>query len=152
MKDFDWAAEFISGQDFCLQPPIRKDAVLLAQAIVAFEQKAFEVVLKKLHACQITELPHAIRSRMMELMSNYELREKEQFMLGLCESFSTYLRRKQKSHGSAIPAALKFVEVLKKMVRRVETRQKIQAEIESAPFIAARAWLLEKAAQYQPKD
>jgi hypothetical protein len=150
--NFSWATYFIATQSHILQDDIRENIVLLAQAIVAFERKDFKETFEKLQQTgAFIDFHHAIRARMLGLASLYEVPETPPaYILGLCKTFETYLRRNRKINRQAADSTLRFTRILKKLVKRKDSRQKIRAEVESPVPVAMKGWLLEKTDSYQP--
>jgi len=148
-KDLKWASSFIKKYEQFLPEGIRRDAVALAEAMILFEEKRYMEAVYKLSDVTFSDLPHAIRSKSLILRSYFEIADGNLDTEGFCLVFELYLKRHQTPKRELITATANFVKIVKKLIRRKETKEAITHEIQNANPIYFKSWLLEKAADYE---
>lgn len=147
--DFAWAESFIASQSKFLAADIAADTVLLARAVIRFENHDFGEVFRLLELADFKDINDDIRSRAFLLRAYYESRADADRMLDYCMAFEAFLRRHRKSHKEAVAATLNFLRMMKMLIRKKHDRGRIIREIETAKPIYFTAWLLGKAAVYK---
>jgi hypothetical protein len=145
-KDLEWADTFIKTTAGFLPNDIRDEVLLLSEAIVAFERKDFQLTLDKLMYVDFIDPPYAVRAKSLIIMSHYELHQPQQFILSLCDALAGYLRRNRGGHKKVMDATLNFMTIVKRLTKGTEDAKQIYLDIQKAPDLSFRAWLLEKAA------
>lgn len=151
MQDLEWALSFVQEQSGLLVDSVRRDTVVLAEAVIFFEQKAYDKVLSRLVAREFPSVYDAIRSRLLVLRSYIELQEDRDRVIDYCAAFEQMLRRKRKPHKEAVEAALKFVQIVRLLlIERIDAQTLLQ-KIDSAAHLHYRPWLREQVAQYQTR-
>jgi len=148
-KDFEWAAGFIRDYNHIVIETDRPKAILLAQAIVAFETENFRAALQLLEPLRFEALLDIIRSKFLLLRSYYELRADDDTILNTCASFESLLRRSPKTE--VVRAMLPFVLILKRLVVRKSSKRLILDCIEKAPMLYSKKWLLAKTVHYKTR-
>ncbi|MEE9373796.1 MAG: hypothetical protein V3V00_12155 [Saprospiraceae bacterium] len=148
LKEFDWALDFIDQYQEKLNPKYQKTAVSFNKAIVFRSMGNYNKVIELLIHVEYEDLGYNIRSKLMLLISYFELNEFDT-LDSLIKSFNVFLRRK-----TAIPTArkssfLNFNTTLQNIVRVKERRDKvklksIRAKLESKMIARNKSWLLEK--------
>lgn len=148
-KDFDWAAGFIRDYSHIIFEHNRREAILLAQAILAFETGKFKDVLYLLEPAGFEAHLDILRSKSLLLRSYYELQADQDTILDTCAYFENLLRRSPKSE--AVKAMLAFVLILKRLVAQKSSKKSILDCIEKAPLLYSKKWLLEKTVHYKAR-
>ncbi len=146
VKDLEWAKGFIEKHADFLPADIRADALLLSEAIVAFDSKQFGTTLDKLMHVDFSDPPYALRAKSLIIMSHYEGGQPPAFIISLCDALANYIRRNRNAQKKVMDASSKFVGIVKRLAKGTEDPDKIYSDIKNTPELSFRAWLLEKAA------
>ena len=149
-KDFEWASTFIRDYSHILLENDRQEAILLAQAILAFETGKFQEVLYLLEPAKFEAHLDILRSKSLLLRSYYELHADEDIILDTCAYLESFLRRSSPKT-EAIKAMLTFVLILKRLVVQKSSKKVIIDRIEKTPMLYCKNWLLEKTMQYKAR-
>jgi len=149
-KDFDWASRFIQDYSHILTENKRQEAILLAQAILAFETGKFREVLHLLEPVGFEDHLDILRAKSLLLRSYYELQADPDIVLDACAYLENLLRRSSPKT-EAIKAMLAFVLILKRLVLQKSSKKVIIACIEKAPALYSKNWLLEKTMRYKAR-
>ena len=147
-KDFDWARSFITSNVIDIPADIRPDTALVANAIIFCEKKAYKSVVKNLEDAPLKDLQLQLRSKLLLVVSYYELGADVILILDTCAKFEVYLRRNRKHLLDAVQAALNFIHIVKLLVRRNLEKGKILAQLEQMESLYYRIWLEEKLLNY----
>ncbi len=148
-KDLKWASSFIKKYEHLLPEGIRGDAVALAEAMILFEEKDYREAIYKLADVTFSDLLHAIRSKSLILRSYFEIADENFDTEDFCFSFELYLKRHQTPKRESITATANFIKIVKKLIRRKETKESIINEIQNTNPIYFKSWLLEKISDYK---
>lgn len=149
VKDFDWVAQFISTCQNLLPEWLRTDAVKLSKAIVKLEKKEFSNVLKILQGIHSKNVYIQIRIRLMMIICYFELGDSEVDLFDFCTNSELYLKRNGRPLKDAVSSALNFIKIVRILLRRRVSQQKILEEINNTTLLSFRHWLLEKAGKYE---
>ncbi len=150
-KDFDWVNSFIIQQAPFLPADIRADTITLCKAIICFCQDDFAGVLQYANALDFRDIHFIIRTNLLLLVSQVELKEDAYLVLDHCDKFEGQLLRHRKPVTGAVESALAFVRLLRMLLQRKVERQELINRIEKAPELNLREWLKEKAANYKSR-
>lgn len=148
LKDLKMTFVFIKKYKQLLPEGIRRDAVALAEAMILFEKKNYREVIFKLADVKFPDLQHAILLQSLILRSYFEIADDKFDTEDFCLVFELFLKRHQTPKRESITATANFVKIVKKLVRRKESKASIINEIQSTNPIYFKTWLLEKAANY----
>jgi len=148
-KDLEWASSFIQNNSLVLLEKHRQKAILLAQAIVAFETRNFEHVLSLLEQVEFEAPLDILRAKSLLLRSYYELNSDLYLILETCTSLENFLRRSPKT--DTIKAMLAFVLILRRLATQKSSKNVIIERIEQAPLLYCKNWLLEKTVYYKAR-
>lgn len=146
----DWARTFIRQNGRFLEAAERADTLLVAEAIVDFEETRFEKVINALQNLEAKDLVERIRIRSLLLRSYYETDEDFGLIQTYCASFEQMLRRQSQSPAHYVTAAQSFISVFKMLLMRNVDKQKLLNRIKGDNNLSLRLWLEKKAATYQP--
>ncbi|WP_336914472.1 hypothetical protein [Runella sp.] len=149
-KDYNWASRFIKDYNHVLQENQRDEAVLLAQAIVAFETNNYKGVIELLESVDFTNHLDMLRAKSLLLRSYYEFGAEQDVMLNTCASFENLLRRSS-PQTEADKAMLAFVLTFRKIVTQKSGKELILNRIEKSTGIYSKKWLIEKMKHYKPE-
>lgn len=152
-KDFEWVSGFIRNYSHILIENKRQEAILLAQAVLAFETGKFQEVLFLLESVKFEEHLDLLRSKSLLLRSYYELHADQDIILDTCAFIENFLRRSSPKEETvkAIKGMLPFILVLKRLVVQKSSKKAIIDRIEKAPILYCKNWLLEKTMQYKAR-
>ena len=148
-KDFVWAARFIQEYSRIVLENDRTKAILLAQAILAYETGKFREVLNLIEDVDFHAHLDILRSKSLLLRSYYELQADQDTILDTCAYFENLLRHSPKVE--AVKAMLAFTLILKKLATQRSSKKVILDCINKAPVLYSKTWLLEKTQQYIAK-
>ncbi|MCK6694893.1 MAG: hypothetical protein L6Q97_22675 [Thermoanaerobaculia bacterium] len=149
-KDFEWASGFIRDYSHIILENKRQEAVLLAQAILAFETGKFQEVLHRLKAAKFEDQLDNLRSKSLLLRSYYELHADQDTILDICAYIENSLRRSSPKT-EANKAMLAFILILKRLAVQKSSKKAIIDRIEKAPLLYCKNWLLEKTMRYKAR-
>lgn len=149
-KDFEWASGFIRNYSHTLPENKRREAILLAQAVVAFETCKFKEVLYLLEPVRFEAHLDLLRSKSLLLRSYYELHADQDIILDTCAFIENFLRRSSPKE-EADKAMLAFILILKRLVVQKSSKKAIMDRIEKAPMLYCKNWLLEKTMRYNAR-
>lgn len=148
-KDMAWATQFIHTHHHIIHPESRSKALLLAQAIIAFESGQFQRVVQQLETQNFPEALDYLRAKSLLLRSYFELKYEQDFLLENCAFFENLLRRSIKSE--SVKAMLAFVLTLKLIVTQKSSKTVILKRIHNTANLYSRKWLLQKAKDYEAR-
>jgi hypothetical protein len=148
-KDFEWASEFINAYNHIIAEETRPVAILIAQAILAFETGRFQEAIDLLEPAMIETHLDILRARSLLLRSYFELKADQDLILDTCTSFENLLRRSLKTEANQ--AMLAFVLILRRIVAQKSSKKVILDRIEKATSLYSRNWLLEKTVHYRAR-
>jgi hypothetical protein len=148
-KDFEWASEFINAYNHVIAEENRPVAILIAQAILAFETGRFQEAIDLLESAMIETHLDILRARSLLLRSYFELKADQDLILNTCTSFENLLRRSLKTEANQ--AMLAFVLILRRIVAQKSSKKVILDRIEKATSLYSRNWLLEKTVHYRAR-
>ncbi len=148
MNDVEWASFFIRSQSRFLPEHLRADAVLLADATVFFEKRAYDEILKMLEGKDFKDLLDNIRAKALILKSQYETGDREGRLWDLCSVFEAFLGRQDRKKIGAVTASINFTRILKLLTRKNAYKDKIINDIETKQPLYFKSWLLKKAKDY----
>lgn len=150
VKDFDWALSFVKTQSRLLQPEIAGDTVLLSMGIIHFIQKNFNEVLRLLEGKNLNEVNDTVHSRTMILRCYYELNKDPEKVVDFCTALESYSRRHWKPKGEAYEAMANSLKIMKMLIRKKVSKERVLQDINGTPLLFFKDWLLEKAVVYSP--
>lgn len=148
-RDFDWASRFIREYSHVILENKRQDALLLAQAVFAFESGKYQDAVNLLKPAVFESELDVFRAKSILLRSYYELQTEQDIIQDACLQLENWLRRSRES--AAVLALKAFVLILKMIVAQKSSKRVILDRLEKAPAIYSKHWLLEKTATYTPK-
>ena len=143
----DFAAVFLEKYRDALPVADRENVYRFNRAIFHYlSGEDFQQVPKLLQSFDFTDVYMNLHAREMLLRSYFEL-EEWQSLASLCDSFSTYLRRKKDLgyHRKTFLNLIKFIrQAMKPGAMQGKKAKKLAAKIRSAEYVAGREWLLGK--------
>lgn len=148
VKDFTWAMEFINSHQIYLLETARKDAVLLAEALIHFEKKEYRMALEKLKEADSTDTLYAIRSRSLMMKIYYEDKNMDIDVENYCVAFEGFLKRR-KTPKEAVEAALNTIKIVKTLYKKNSTQSSIFKDIETTKPLYFKVWLIAKTKEYK---
>ena len=151
LKEFKWAERFILKQRNYLDEDIRDVTVELAKATFYFEQKQFDQALICLQSAPFREEHHVLRASLLTIMAYYEITPEHPLLDNACNNAEQYFYRLKNSLPAPADAALKFVRIVRLLLKSQKSRSAILEIINQPGQLASRDWLLEKTGQYKPK-
>ena len=145
---YDWVERFIQDFEVYLPENLRDNAVSFNRAQLYFYRKDYNQVLQELFHVEYDDLSYNLNSKLMLMLTYYELDEIELLSSHL-DTFYTFLNRRKdfpeqrrKPYKELIRYTRKLIKVLP---RDTETIEKLKVEILSNnKTIANASWLLEK--------
>lgn len=144
-----WAYAFIEQQGRFLDPSEKAEIILLAKAIVDFENGNYEKVKKALLPLDIKDLQERIRLKSLMLRTYYELNEDFGVVQNYYLAFERMLRRQTEPHALYVTAALSFVSIFKALLGQNTPKPILLKRIKEEPNLFSRPWLHHKALSYQ---
>jgi len=148
-KDVAWAIQFMNTNNHIIHPESRAKALLLAQAIIAFETGKFREVIQPLETKSFPDTLDNLRAKSLLLRSYFELKYEQDFLLDNCAFFENLLRRSPKTE--SVKAMLVFVLTLKLIVTQKSSKSVILKRIQNTPNMYSRKWLLQKTTDYEAR-
>ncbi len=150
-KDYVWTDSFMKEQSQFISDDTRADAVLLANAVILFEKQDYKQALNLLEPTEFND-PHLfIRAKSLAVRCYFELKENTSSILEHCLTFERWLIRKRKPQTGAVEAALTFIRICKFLSAGKIDKQKLIDQIEEAPHVYFKEWLLAQAKNYKAK-
>jgi len=150
VKDFEWGEYFIQHYTHRLPKEAQENAHNYNLAHIYFHQGQYEKVIGQLREVEYQTLVYALGSKLLLLRTYYELRE-YLALDSLIDSFRIYLRRNKlisKEVRQQYMNVLRFTKKLSSVIPYDgKAIEKINAQIEGCKMLAAKKWLLEKAAE-----
>ena len=148
LKEFDWAEDFIKNNIEHLPKEKQKNAQNFNLGLIYFHQKKYDKVIEQLHNVDYEDIAYNLDSKAMLIAVYYEKKDFEA-MLGLAETFKTYLHRKKDDKNAEMRNSyLNYVHYAKKLPKLQyaykEEIEKTRDEIRAKGGIVSRKWLLEK--------
>ena len=146
-KELKWLEHFIERWSIYLAEEIRDPTIQISKAFIHFEKKEFGKVTDILNKHNFKGVHNKLRFRFLEIAAKYELGEKREHIISLCQTSKKFARRSSELGnimGEGLYNFSKFVEKLLSPKLQVE---KIKAEFEKKEFIYFEDWLKEKVSQ-----
>lgn len=147
MGDFEWVSNFIFGYQHKIDEQYRENAVSFNLANLYFYQKNYDKVITLLQEVEYEDPAYNRNSKIMLLLTYYELGEIEP-LVALLSSFDLYLRRNKSIPDSRKKPYLDLIRYLRALVRisgkdpqGLKTLRKKVVETEGT---VNKEWLLEK--------
>jgi len=150
-QEIEWAHTFIADYKHFLPESERAESILLAQAIIEFEQKNFKKALQITENLQFKHFQHVARSKAIKLKSLYELDPSDDKIWDHCLSFEVYLLRHRTPKTEFIEATLSFIRLFKLFMSKKLSKDQLLNKIETTPTLYFKSWLLEKARHYKAR-
>jgi len=155
IKHFDWALEFIEQNRNKLNSKYRDTAVAFNKARVYRNMGHYDKVIEQLMYVEYADLAYNLNSKLMLLISYFELGEIEA-LDSLIKSFNVFLRRKKAISESRKSSFKNFNSTLQDIVRAKERRDKVKLKsirqrLESKMIAPNKSWLLEKVEELEKK-
>lgn len=141
-KELDWVQEFIIvAKDYIPD----EDLFVLGQSILMFEKGNYKEVIQKLQLIDFSHVHRNITCRSLLVKSFYKLKDFD-ILDNQISAFEIYLRRNINNAPDFLETNLKFLKVLKKLVKvqfqEKEERLKLQEKIKASTKLAYKSWLL----------
>jgi hypothetical protein len=147
LKDYSWVESFIDGYHHQIDEQYRENAVSFNLANLYFYQRKFDDLLKLLQSVEYEDPSYSRNSKIMLLLTYYELEEIES-LTSLLSSFELYLRRNRAMPENRKTPYLNLIKSLRSLTRIPNTESaallKLRKRIESTESIVNKEWLLEK--------
>jgi hypothetical protein len=138
---------FIDGYHHQIDEQYRENAVSFNLANLYFYQRKFDDLLKLLQSVEYEDPSYSRNSKIMLLLTYYELEEIES-LTSLLSSFELYLRRNRAMPENRKTPYLNLIKSLRSLTRIPNTESaallKLRKRIESTESIVNKEWLLEK--------
>lgn len=144
-QEMDWARQFIAENTGALPENARSETIDLSNAIIAFEEKNFNLVLTLLENPQLKHMQHVTRAKTLKLRALYELNPDDDAIEPLYTSFEKYLKHHRKEQPALMEATLAFVVLFRALHQKKLKKPMLLQKIETTPRLYFRQWLLEKA-------
>jgi len=150
-KDFKWAAHFADTCKKLLPELNKEDAFTLSEAIIHFEKREYNSILKLLKDKDSKDVSIQIRIKAFMVVCHFELKNSGGDLLEYCTNLEAYLKRnlKLKEYKEAVLSVLNMIRIVKMLYFRDVSKQSIVDQINMAPLPAFRNWLQEKAEGYR---
>lgn len=148
LKKYEWANSFINIYRLYLEETIRPQFINIAYAIVLFSESKFSKIFDLIDESKLKEIRFQMLARIYLLASSYELNLDN--LEEKCDTFIKFITRKKNKElgASSKSAAIKFGQILKKIVIRNITKDKLIVEIRTAEHLYFRQWLGKKMENY----
>ena len=148
VQEYDWALDFIEEYKTKLSPKFQNTAVAFNKARIYTNLKKYESVISELRNVEFEDLLYNRTTKLMLLVSYYELDETDA-LDSLLKSFNVYLRRKTNLTQAVKSSFKNFNSSLQDIVRVKERRDKVKLrtlrqKLESKMIAPNKDWLLEK--------
>jgi len=144
---FGWASYFKDNYQQFLGDDIRTQTVMLADAIIYYEKKEFELLIPLLQRIQLVDVNHAIRVKSLTIISYIEEGWEEEDVLGACTNFWRFLNRSRKLQEGIIIAVRNFIRLARVLVQENLPNEDLIRKINDTEPLYFKAWFLEKAGQ-----
>jgi hypothetical protein len=147
LKDYTWVKNFIDGYQHHIEEQYRENAVSFNLANLYFYEKRYSEVMKLLQAIEYDDPSYNRNSKIMLLLTYYELNELES-LISLLSSFELYLRRnKDMPENRKIPY-YNLIKYLRALIKIQDTDDaalhKLRLKITETETVVNKEWLLEK--------
>ena len=149
--ELNWGKKFINEYLECIEENEQEKTKVLADAILLFAEKKFEVVLTQLKYFDNKkhwELHIKIRYTALTIMSLYETKGDSDEVFDLLGSFMMYLKRKPKDRSKMLKSALNFIGIFNKILQQRKTKEYLMQEIKTTKHLYFSTWLFEKLDDY----
>lgn len=143
-KDIAFAREVIEKLAGNLEDKLRADAVKIAEAIIAIEEAQYDKALEFLNTGEFFSPDLGLRYRIIKSQCLFEIRSFDVLEYHL-NAFEHWIRRNVKKLG--LPnqeATLNMIKYTRLLTRPEGNSQKMLEELEKAPYLFNKAWLIEK--------
>ncbi len=151
LQKYDWVEKFINDYQQYLPDSYRENAVSFNLANLYLYKKDFNKLLEHLRNVEYDDLTYNLNSKLMLLMTYYELDEVD-LLLNHLETFKTYLTRHKDIKGrNHYLNLIKFTKRLTKIIPgEINKILKLKEEISiEASKTVNTSWLLEKLAELE---
>jgi len=153
-NDIEECERFQSTYQNLLDKDIRKSIGSLADCLILFKKKKYEMVLQKLIKLKIKLVLHDVTARTILLQTYYHLIDLGDSsyihpLLTACNTFKTHLKRAKISQEKKV-AYYQFISILKTITKQYFVAKqpkhlsKITQQLNSSNPIVGRKWLLEQ--------
>lgn len=149
VNDLTGANDFIHTYKSYLPVGERLVVTRLGQAIIAFAKKDFSAVLTLLRDLQTDTIEHDLRAKTLIICAMCEENLPENVILDYCASFLAFLRRNKVIGRQTQKGFQNFARIVKLLVNRKISRQKIQNELSEAKAIFMKYWLQKQIDKYE---
>jgi hypothetical protein len=148
---FKWAEDFIKNHQNLLPEEAREDVAVLSRAIIAYEQKEYDNVIKLLRDRNFSDESDSMRARVFTLRAMVELEEDADDINEYCATFERWLYRHKDNNQEMIAPNLLFVQITRALILERTEKEVLEERFNKAPSIYCRDWLAEKIKQYNPR-
>jgi hypothetical protein len=148
VKETKWAENFIKNYSSKLQAEIRESQKAMAYALLHFETREYEKVLKNLNNIEFDDLWDKLKARIITAKTYYEISETESLLNYIDSSF--HFLAKNPSLSDVVRTSYRnFFNSLRKIISIKENSDLdsiplLRNEIEQIKGIESKIWLLKK--------
>lgn len=145
--EFDWAEHFVEEYKDRLNAKDRASSVAFSLARIEFYKKNYGKVIELLQQVEMNSVVYAFASKTILLFSYYELDEFDA-LDSFINSFRVYVNREKSFSASKKGHYKNLLKYINKLINLrhgdKEGIKKLREEIENAPGIVSKPWLLQK--------
>lgn len=150
LGEFDWVESFIYGYRDRIDEKYRDNAFNFNLANLHFYRKDYASVFKLLQSVEYDDPSYNRNSKVMLLLTYYELQETES-LISLFASFELYLRRNKDIPEARKVPYLNLIKFLRSLTRLThgdeKSLMKLRQKIAETEGVVNKGWLLEKVDQ-----
>lgn len=146
LGEFDWANDFIEGQQQFLSETSKENIVKTCLAQIEFEKPDFDAALKHLITVNFkNQIGLSFNVKALTLRTLYEIDGNKPTVHDNAKAFENYIKRNDKMSKQILDAYLNFIRFTKKLLRNNLDVDKYLSELKSQRTIYFKEWLHEKA-------
>ncbi len=150
MRDFAFAKEFIRTYTKKLPKDYQKDTSTLAEVMIKFERKEYDIVLEKLRTFNFKYPDEKFRAHILVLCTLYDLKSEPNVIWDKCNSFRTFTsRNKTKLNSTFLLGIENFISFVQKLLQQKLSQARLKNDLNQTDPIVMRIWLQEKLESYK---
>ncbi len=151
LKEFDWIDSFVKEWQDTLNPEIKEDTLLMADAFISFRKKDFKATENKLVALSQRQFKHAhhkARYKLLDLATLFESAPQSEYLISRYLALEKSVRDNKTMGKDMKVGILNFVKVIRKLSRSKVDKPKLVALMASFKILYFKFWLKEKVEAY----